>query len=181
MTGQLCAVLLNPPTTSGDRTRAAVHRAAGLLGYDDVVIANLIRLPTPTSRDLGNFVARQDWLAAREHVQDGLASSHGLLFAWGLLAHLGAARRTAEEQVRWLLEDAHHRGHQAAWAVGQCRHPSRWHQYTADRHGRAPDGNANERLRHVLVRRPLLPVEEWLKRNCPRGAERGGLCGRPRV
>lgn len=152
----LCAVLLNPPLTSGNRTRRALNRAGALLGGYDVTIVNLVDVATHSSSALATACHSSDWQAARVKLASALHASDELLFGWGLTPHLGAARRAVEEQIAWLLEEAHRVGHQHAWAVGDARHPSRWHQYTADVHGRTRGGEANARLREVLGRQPLV-------------------------
>lgn len=162
MSGQLCAVLLNPPTTTGSRTRAAVQRAADHLGYETVVVANLVGLATTSSGQLADVVRPADWRQARRSLRETVAVADGLLFGWGLLGQLRGAQQAAENQVLWLVHEAVEAGHSAAWAVGEVRHPSRWHQYTADRHGRTEGGSAQARLGQVLRSRPLAPVEAWL-------------------
>lgn len=151
----LCAVLLNPPLTSGNRTRGAISRAGEILGAHDTTIVNLVAVATRTSSDVVGSSSSTDWAAARSPLAHSLRASSELLFGWGLTAHLGPARRAAEEQIEWLLDEAHRAGHREAWAVGEARHPSRWHQYTADLHGRTNGGAPGERLRDVLVSRPL--------------------------
>jgi hypothetical protein len=169
MTTALCAVLLNPPTTSGSRTAGAVARAAELLGYTDFTLTNLISLNTHSSGQLAAAARDEDWQRARPQLQKAVKTADALLFGWGLLSQLGSARPAARQQVLWLVEQARAAGHSQAWAVGDARHPSRWHQYTADRHGRTPGGSPEERLAAVLVSRPLDPTAEWLGRShsCP--------------
>jgi Protein of unknown function (DUF1643) len=155
--GPLCAVLLSPPTTSGARTLKAVHRAASILGYSDLHVVNLLAAPASDVPDLVRFPTGDvHWEAARSAIQTGLSSAAALLFAWGLVRRMGSARHPVEHQVAWLLDQAAAFGHSHAWAVGEVRHPSRWHQYTADKHGRTKGGDPDARLRAVLVRRGLL-------------------------
>lgn len=165
MTARLCAVLLNPPTTSGRRTAGAVARAAELLGYTDFTLTNLISLSTHSSGELAAAARDEDWQRARPQLQKDVKAADALLFGWGLLSQLGPARRAAGEQVLWLIDQARAAGHTQAWAVGDARHPSRWHQYTADRHGRTPGGSPEERLAAVLVSRPLDPTADWFGRD----------------
>ncbi len=135
----------------------AVQRAAGLLGYQNLRIVNLLNVPTRNSGHVVELGATEEpWLEARHHLSVSLLAAADLLFAWGLLHHLGLARSVAKQQVDWLLDLAVTVGHQSAWAVGHdVRHPSRWHQYTSDRYGRTGGGSADERLRAVLLCRPL--------------------------
>lgn len=153
----LCAVLLNPPLTSGNRTRMAISRAAELLGsYGGVTIANLVDVATSSSSALATAgVPVEEWFAARPSLSRAVSESDALLFGWGVTARLGRARRPAEEQIEWLLDEASRAGHSEAWTVGDARHPSRWHQYTADLHGRTSGGSSEARLLEVLEIRPL--------------------------
>lgn len=161
MTRRLGAVLLNPPLTGGHRTSGALARAASILGCDEVRLANLAAVATRNSGELATAATGLDWSRARTQLTQVLPASDVLLFGWGVLDHLGGARPAATDQVRWLLLQAQEAGHRTAWAVGAARHPSRWHQYTADRHGRTNGGTAADRLAAVLVERPLRPAEGW--------------------
>lgn len=154
--GSLCAVLLNPPLTSGNRTRGAIYRAAELLGNNCVTVTNLVGVATSSSSALATAsVPMEEWFAARPSLIRAVSESNALLFGWGLTAHLGAARQAVQEQIKWLLDEAYRAGHSEAWAVGDARHPSRWHQYTADLHGRTSGGSSDDRLLAVLEKRPL--------------------------
>lgn len=154
---QLCVVLLSPPVTSGARTLNAVRRAADVIGHQNLVVVNLFAVRTRSSGNIAELGADEEpWLEARPQLTSSILTTTDLLFAWGLLHHLGAARPAAQQQVGWLLDLAASIGHLSAWSVGHdVRHPSRWHQYTADRHDRTPGGTADERLRAVLLRRDL--------------------------
>lgn len=152
----LCAVLLNPPLTSGTRTRMAISRAGELLGDYSVTIANLLHVATSSSSALATSgIPVEEWIATRPSLSRAVSGSDALLFGWGLTARLGRARRAAEEQIEWLLDEASRAGHSGAWTVGEARHPSRWHQYTADLHGRTSGGSSEARLLEVLQMRPL--------------------------
>lgn len=154
--GSLCAVLLNPPLTSGNRTRTAISRAAEILGSCGVTIVNLVDVPTSSSSALATTgIPVEDWIATRPSLSRAVNENNALLFGWGLTARLGRARRAAEEQITWLLDEASQAGHSGAWTVGEARHPSRWHQYTADLHGRTSGGSSEARLLEVLEMRPL--------------------------
>ena len=93
---------------------------------------------------------------AREDIAEALARCDEFMAAWGLSGLAGAARQHRSDQVRWLLQTASSFGHELAWTVGgQPRHPSRWHQYVSDMHGRTAGGTVIERLKQVMVRVPL--------------------------
>lgn len=154
----ICIVLLSPPLTSGARTTNAVQRAARLLGFSALRIANLLNAPTQNLEHVVELGGNPDlWEVSRPMLAEALETTDSLLFGWGVLRGLRSARAAAEEQIDWLLDHANSLGHHAAWSVGlDVRHPSRWHQYTADKHARTPGGTPEERLRSVLVERPLL-------------------------
>jgi hypothetical protein len=154
----LCAVLASPPCTGGDRTRKALSVAARLLGCEHTIIVNLLGVPTqdvPAMSVLG--ADAEPWLAARPALTAGLKRGDIVLAGWGVSSLTGAARQHQRDQVHWVAQEARALGHETAWAVGgRPHHPSRWHQYVSDRHGRTPAHLAPEdRLRHVLVRSPL--------------------------
>jgi hypothetical protein len=154
---EICIVLLSPPLTSGTRTTNAVRRAAQILGYSELRIVNLLAAPTQNLEHVVELgVNSRLWVDSRPQLAKGLETANCLLFGWGLLRALRSARTAAENQVVWLLDHAAGLGHRAAWSVGEdVRHPSRWHQYTADKHARTGGGTPDERLRAVLAERPL--------------------------
>jgi hypothetical protein len=134
-----------------------VRRAADLLAYKQIWVVNLLAIPTGRSGDAAIVGRDADaWIKGRTDLAEAVETSAGLFFAWGRVRHLGAARRHAEAQVSWLASTALNAGHVEAWTVGaDVRHPSRWHQYSADRHARTNGGTSEERLREVLLRQPL--------------------------
>lgn len=127
----LLFVGLNPPLTSGARTRARVELARGLLGFESVQVANLFALPT---RDLAGIVTAGDtehgWSAARTTLAHRLPAVGGVLLGYGVQAPSGSARQRFRDQVAWLealLTDVG----LPVWQVGgQPRHPSRWQRHT---------------------------------------------------
>jgi len=152
----LCVVLLSLPTTSGVRTANAVSRAARLLGHNNATIVNLIDRSAIDVPDLARFGPEDPaWQEARSAISRGLHSASDVLFGWGVVSRMGSARLAVQSQVTWTLKAAAASGHLRAWAVGEGRHPSRWHQYVADRHARTLGGTADARLRQVLRQHPL--------------------------
>ena len=115
-------------------------------------MANLFYFPVadlPALSACGSGAA--GWLAARPRLVDALQEADLLLAAWGLHALHGPARLRRAEQLSWLQGEARAHGHVNAWCVGgKPRHPSRWHQYVSDRHGRTSGGPPADRLREVL-------------------------------
>lgn len=156
-TSTLVAVLLNPPaTTGGARSRNAVMRAADVLGYERAVIANLCAVPTPSVVEL-NSLGSEGWDLARAELETVLANANALIAGWGVAGLTGAASERMREQVAWLSERAALVGISGFWMVGgEPRHPSRWHQYVSDKHGRTVGGTFEERIAQVLVQVPTM-------------------------
>lgn len=160
----LTAVLACPPTTSGERTRRMLALAAEAASCDSVTITNLFAEPAKDVPELARLaVDPQGWLSAREDLEAGVLGGHELIAGWGMYGFSGPAARHFREQLQWLRGTAVKAGHPRAWCVGgQPRHPSRWHQYVSDRHGRTGPGTTGERLHQVLVRAPwerLVPAQ----------------------
>lgn len=151
----LVALLASPPTTSGVRTRSRLAHALPLTGCSRLVIANLYAEPTRDVPAL-NATTAVGWHAARAELSASVQLADELLAGWGLLKLVGPAGALQADQVQWLLLQATSAGHDRLWAVGgQPRHPSRWHQFVSERHGRANGGEFAERLRHVLLPTPV--------------------------
>jgi hypothetical protein len=157
----LLAVLLNPPSAStGARTLGAVRRAAEVLDFDSYEVANLFAEPTPTVVELNLFTGHEKaWPEVQERLREQLRAAGGVLAAWGVAGAFGRFRQLRDERAAWLIDEAERVGHEEVWMVGsEPRHPSRWHQYVADKHGRTRGGTFEERLRQVLVPMPLPAV-----------------------
>lgn len=152
--GTLLAVLLNPPSAStGARSLGAVGRAANVLGYASYQVGNLFSEATPTVVELNLLaVSEGSWSIVRERLSQQLRGSAGVLAGWGVAGASGRFRRIRDERAEWLRREAASYGHSSIWTVGgEPRHPSRWHQYVADKHGRTPGGSFEERLKQVLT------------------------------
>lgn len=172
----MVAILINPPgRTTGTRSRNAVSCAATVLDYDEVRIANLCAVPTPTVVDL-NALSPEGWEHARPDLADALSNADGLLAGWGVAGVTGQARRHLIDQVDWLYAHAEAVGINSIWMVGgQPRHPSRWHQFVSDKHGRTTGGTMNQRLREVLTAVPLRSLSGFRRGSigAPSGREEG--------
>jgi len=144
------AVLLNPPSlTSGTRSRNAVAHAATVLGCENVQLVNLCSASTPIVEL--NDLRGDEWEEARESLEVALLHADVLLAGWGVAGMSGYSKRSLTSQVDWLLRRAQNRGFDSVWMVGgEPRHPSRWHQYVADRHQRTSGGAFEDRIRQVL-------------------------------
>lgn len=153
----LCAVLASPPTTSGERTRAALRLAAGLLDCDELRIVNLLPVATNDVNAMTRAgVDAYAWRLGRPELLLGLQSSDLVLAAWGVSRLSGPARIHQRAQIDWLVSQGAPLHGDGVWIVGdQPRHPSRWHQYVSDKHGRTlPSGNTRSRLRQVITQVP---------------------------
>lgn len=135
-----------------------MRRASEVLGFESVEVANLFYEATPSVVEL-NLLRRFElgaWRKVRQEFDEQIGNAAGLLAAWGVTGASGPLREMRDQRASWVLRQARAYGHTTIWAVGgQPRHPSRWHQYVADRHGRTSGGTFEDRLRQVLVPTPL--------------------------
>jgi hypothetical protein len=153
----LGALLLNPPTTNGAQTRRHLQAVAGLLDCNSIEIANLFAVPT---RDLSAVNAAgqsdQGWDLAQPRLREVIATADHLLAAWGVGGLSGRASAYQRRQLRFVASAAQEAGRVHIWTLnGEPRHPSRWHQYVSDRHGRASGSSLTERLAMVLTSVPI--------------------------
>jgi hypothetical protein len=130
-TGTLLFIGLNPPLTSGTRTRGRVELARSLLGFDSIIHSNLFALPT---HDLAGVAAvgatEEGWLEARHQLVEQVARADAALLGFGVQSPSGDARRWFRAQVSW-LEAELAQADTPVWEVGGApRHPSRWQRYT---------------------------------------------------
>ena len=96
------------------------------------------------------------WMHARKDISAALGMCDEVMAAWGICPLTGTAREHRTAQLGWLMHSAARRGHSEVLAVGgQARHPSRWHQYVSDVHGRTNGGTFEQRLLQVLIKVPL--------------------------
>ncbi|TFB17515.1 DUF1643 domain-containing protein [Microbacterium sp. 3H14] len=153
---KLVAVLANPSITGGERTANRVALAATLLGFDRCSIVNLFSIPSASSRDIASLGRAPDaWRAARAEISAGITEAEAILLGFGTIATSGDGKRHLRAQLKWLRTELEMAGHAQVWQVGERpRHPSRWHQYLSDRHGRTSGGTLEQRLEEAL--RPVL-------------------------
>lgn len=150
---RLCAVLCNPPLTSGKRTIGRVRLAAEVIGCADFSVVNLFAWPTTSTNDLSQLGAGpQGWLAARPAIQERIEDSTDYLFAWGVGGVHGAAAHRLTEQASWLHDELATRGVEAVWQFGsRPRHPSRWNRPLELEPDQSPSDPFEQRLRRALA------------------------------
>lgn len=153
----LAAILINPAERGGLRTLQRVQVAARLLGHGAGVVANLLTEPTRSVKEIR--IAGQGgagWLAARDELKLTIESSTEVLVGWGINRPSGLAGVHFLDQLSFVRSLVEASGSGLVWTVGgEARHPSRWHQYISDRHGRATGDDFEERLRSVLRYVPI--------------------------
>lgn len=150
-------ILLNPAQQGGERSLTRIQMAASVLGYDEVAVANLFSVPTRDSK--GIRVVGQDekgWVAARANLRRTIATSHEVMVGWGVHRPTGPAGVHFRDQVDYVHHLLQSSGKTGVWTMGgEARHPSRWHQYVSERHGRATGADFRARLESVVVYAPL--------------------------
>lgn len=134
-----------------------LNLAARIIGCTDLVIVNLFSIPTPSVTEINSVgVEWAAWLAARDGLETGIAGADEILAVWGVGGLTGVVGANRQHQISWLLDQLVRAGHTAVWTVnGEARHPSRWHQYVSDKHGRTSGGDLEDRLRQVLRQVPI--------------------------
>ncbi len=154
--------LLNPPSRStGSRTRNAVIAAGQVLGFEQVEIVNLAAVATPSVIEL-NRIGTDPWLEAVAEVDAKVTIAEAILAGWGTSGLSGLSRSARAGQVRRVIRSLESSGRDIPiWTVGgRPTHPSRWHQFVADKHARTAGGSFSERIGQVLVR---VSAEELLR------------------
>jgi hypothetical protein len=153
----LGAVLINPPTGSGTRTIRHLRVAAELLDCDSVEIANLFSVATRDVTGINEAGRSADgWSAAQPRLRQVIAESDCLIAGWGVGGLSGAAAMYQRIQLDYVRLCAREFGLDHIWTInGEPRHPSRWHQYVSDRHGRATGTCLGERIALVLTSVPF--------------------------
>ena len=148
---KLLAICLNPPTASGQRTRARVQMAGRALGYAQVEIANLFAYPTRNALQISEAGADEvGWRIAQHELTNTLTSADAVLLAYGVQPPRGPARAYFVAQVAW-LEHMLTTSQKPVWLVGGApRHPSRWQRHT---HRVAPGRPFEDALREALAQR----------------------------
>lgn len=125
----------NPPTTSGSRTLARAEQARSILGFDQVLLANLFSLPTYRTGAIGALGSTpHGWADARPPLLEALEQSAGVLLGYGVGRPAGEAATHHADQVRWLENHLRSQELPVWWVGGAPRHPSRWQRHTSRAH-----------------------------------------------
>jgi hypothetical protein len=151
---RLLVLLASPPMTSGQRTLSRLAALSKAIPGCSVSAVNLCAMPAADLPSLSVVAAHPaPWLEARERISTALGDCDELMAAWGLCSLTGSARHHRTAQLNWLLDATTDMGLREALTVGGMpRHPSRWHQFVSDVHGRTSGGTFEERLRQVLTK-----------------------------
>lgn len=154
---KLVAILANPRPDATGRSATRIALAGEILGYDSTRIVNLFTWPSASSRDIALLGKMPEgWQDARRELTEAVYEADGVLVGFGLIPSSRESGPQLRAQLRWLHEELRTSGHVAVWQVGdRPRHPSRWHQYVSDAHGRTAGGTLEERLHQVLRAVPL--------------------------
>ena len=142
----LVAILANPPTTPGARTRGRVALAASLLGFERVQISNMFAYASHSTGAIAELgQTDQGWLEARPHLSSSLRDCDAVLLAYGAYAPAGPARLHYKQQVDWLRGEVMNQSVPAWWVGDGPRHPSRWQRWTYRAHPAVPFEDALRR------------------------------------
>jgi len=137
--GTLLAVLSNPPTTAGTRTRNRVELARQMTGHSSVIIENLFGIATYRTNGISDAgVDQHGWVLARNRLELEIAQADGILLAYGSAEPSGPARQHHRDQVTWLAAQIEQRDLPVWMVADQPKHPSRWHRHTFASHPGVP-------------------------------------------
>jgi hypothetical protein len=165
---------MNPPTGSGTQTVRHLRVVTRLLGCDGLEIANLFSIATHHVTAI-NEAGRSGagWDAARPRLRQVITESDCLLAGWGVRSPVGPAAAHWRRQLAYVRACAREVGLGDIWTLnGEPRHPSRWHQYVSDRHGRATGTSLEERIAMVLTFVPVAML-------CPDGGAQAKVVASP--
>lgn len=149
----LGAILLNPASGGGSRTVRHLLVAQDVLGCETTEVANLFPVATASMRGIGEVGEDEEpWLLARPAIVDLLLRADQVLLGWGIAPLSGPANRHLRSQIQWVEQQLVDCG-SPVWSVGGTpRHPSRWHQFVSDVHGRTAGGTFRQRIEQSLTR-----------------------------
>lgn len=146
---------MNPASGAGQATLRHLRTLADALDCGEVAIANLLEIPTKSVVEITQAGASAEvWHWSRPALRKLITTSDQLVLGWGLGGGFtGPSRHYFKQQVEWVEEQISARtDNLIIWTIGQePRHPSRWHQYVADKHARTLGGDFQSRLLDVLV------------------------------
>lgn len=157
----ITVILMNPPLTGGAQTMRALH-ALEEAQDDTISLSNLLALPTRSFTEISAAASNPGpWMQARGELRAAIRNADQLHAGWGVGGINGLARQHLRGQLEFVSREAQTAGHSHIWTLlGDPRHPSRWHQFLSDRHGRVEPGSLVDRLRQALLRSPIAAVLE---------------------
>lgn len=148
----LCAVLMNPPLTDGQRTRKRVELLLEILGGGSIIIVNLFPTATRSVLDIPRVEQSQQlWQATRLEIETSIELCDRVLLAYGLQAPRKPAASYYHEQVAWLQTIIAQLEKPTITVGGLPRHPSRWQRFTSAHY---PTKNFRDALRHSIRESP---------------------------
>lgn len=125
--------------------------AREILGYDDVVIANLVNIATHSTGELATVGREAEvWERARPLLLKAVYQADVVMLGYGCTEPSGPARLHLRAQAAWLQDLVNQRGLPVVMVGGEPRHPSRWQRWTSRQH---PDLPFPDALRVELATR----------------------------
>ena len=126
--------------------------AQSALRCSELRVVNLLPLASADIRGVAEVgLLSGVWKDGRLAIEALLDSVDEVIFAWGVSPVRGPANGHLSLQIEWVREEARRRNLRTWTLGGQPRHPSRWHQYLSDVHGRTNGGTFQERVRDQLL------------------------------
>lgn len=131
----LAAILASPPLTTGQRTLARLEMAREILGYDDVVVANVVDVATRSTGELATVGGEPDvWVRARPQLRAAITQADVVMLGYGCTEPSGPARLHFRAQAAWLQDLVNQLGLPVVMVGNAPRHPSRWQRWTSRQH-----------------------------------------------
>ncbi len=150
---RILALLCNPPLRETSLTTSwrNLQTLRGVLGANEIVICNLIEVPSRSSEELGHLSGLVDLSQLAVRIKSEASMASLVVAAWGTHRPAGWKARHWSELIISTLDGLADSGHDGAIHVGpSARHPSRWRQYTSPVHQRFVGPTFENRLRESL-------------------------------
>jgi hypothetical protein len=151
----LLAILCNPPLKDDQEATTSwrnVRLLADVLGFETLVIANVIEQPTRSSEDLRHLSGRIDLVALSFRVELSAKDAQMVVGAWGTCPPAGWRKSHWAQLLSAVTDGLTAAGHREVAHVGKStRHPSRWRQHTSPIHNRYSGDTFESRLLDALA------------------------------